>query len=654
MTYAWDCPIDGGGRGHAVAFDPNNPGHASLCGDVWGIHRTDNEGAKWYGVMSGCKLKNTGNTSGDIYGRGTVFSKMRHGRAYFGCGTLTGGISGWFGHVDPGMIGPVKDSSTTYGFGTTFATSPASISPRPAGRLIDVDYDSIHGVEYIYIAPPVGVTRVTDDGSGTLQFTQLGLSFAFAGAYKFVCCNNDASVYVGEWGNRQASISGNVYWLLTPRGTTLAQAQSGAPPFVNDMKLIGGTLYAVANNGWFGTVNGNVWTQVASSFFSGCDLSSVCGVGNVLYVSTSSHPAGSNKWWAKSVDGGANWTWLTNVVYTVQGTTRHWWLNPAGDGQNKGPNDTFATIHMDCDPSDPNVWIAAGFRGAWSSTDGGATIQPSMNQLSGSECAHVRVDGPGQITTDDVDWHGIQTTNHYDTYTALGADPTGFVGSGVGAKTFFGSNYTMQTTTPPADITKDGVSIADDTFRSHCIAPADYQVDADGFIYVALYGGGILRGDPQPIEVNIITPSNGAALQQSSITVEAVDLSGLPVDHATVQVNNSTPLSMTFDNVSQHWQRLVSLPNGSVSITVTIFEADGTSNSETINVSNGIAVDPGPVGSVLFPTEGQVLTQQQLTVSCDWESQDGIDPASVQISVDDGVTWVQMDAPGVNSPGGGT
>jgi hypothetical protein len=650
---------DGGGRAHAVAFDPNNAGNVAFCGDVWGIFRSYTSGDIWVPVMSGCKLKNNVTTSGDIYGRGCAFSKMRNGRAYYGVGTLTGGPAGWFGHVEQNSQQVVKDSSITYGFASTFASSPASISPRPTGRLIETDYDSFNGVEYVYLACTAGLVRAVDDGSNPLAFTVLYGTAPPGGAWKFVCMNFDGTFYAGSWGDRAATtpVSGQVFHVNNPRsGTPTVVAESGAPPYVNDMKLIGGQLYAVANSGWFGTLTeGGPWVQMASSFFAGCDLSSVCGVGNVLYVSTSSHPAGSNKWFAKSVDGGVNWQWLTNINYTVQGTSRPWWLNPAGDGQNKGPNDQFATIHMDCDPHDPNTWISASFRGGWSTRDGGATIQPSMNGLGGSEVSHLLVNGPGDVTNDDVDWHGAHTTDHYGSkMTPLAVTPTGFTGSGMGAKTFFGHNYVVQSTTPPADITKDGVSIADEYFRARAIAMSDYQVDSDGYVYMALFGGGVIIGDPNPIDVNIINPADGATLQVASVTVSAQEANAEPIDHATVQVNSSTPLSMVFNNTSQAWERLVALPQGTVSIRVDMFESDGTSSHQTITVSNGVAAQPGPDGNVLFPTEGQVLPAQQVTVSCDWESPNGIDPQSVQISVDNGATWVQMDAPGVNTPGGQT
>jgi hypothetical protein len=48
-----------------------------------------------------------------------------------------------------------------------------------------------------------------------------------------------------------------------------------------------------------------------------------------------------------------------------------------------------------------------------------------------------------------------------------------------------------------ADITRDGRSIADALFRGAVVSPVDLAIASDGYIYVALYGGGILVGVPQ-------------------------------------------------------------------------------------------------------------------------------------------------------------
>jgi hypothetical protein len=50
-------------------------------------------------------------------------------------------------------------------------------------------------------------------------------------------------------------------------------------------------------------------------------------------------------------------------------------------------------------------------------------------------------------------------------------------------------------TTNPRDITKDGVSIADDVFRGGCVEPTGLAVSSDGTITVALYTGGVLVGE---------------------------------------------------------------------------------------------------------------------------------------------------------------
>ena len=48
------------------------------------------------------------------------------------------------------------------------------------------------------------------------------------------------------------------------------------------------------------------------------------------------------------------------------------------------------------------------------------------------------------------------------------------------------------------DITMDGISIADDYAKAAIANANDLAVGSDGYIYVALYGGGVLRGTPAP------------------------------------------------------------------------------------------------------------------------------------------------------------
>jgi hypothetical protein len=495
--WAWDRgAFDGGGRANAIALDPNHAGTAVIMGDVWGFFETVTGGDVWYPIMGGAKVHPSG-VAGDVYGRSVVFSQKHSGRAILGVGTLTGGPSGWWGHHERGALTITKDS-TLYGFGTT--GGEAGLNPRPTGQLQAVDYDSGGNIEYVYAGTNQGLVRMKDDAGGTITFTVLGATSEPNDEWKFVCVAPDGSVYAGSYGDRGAGTptSGTVYRVTSPRTTGTVTADSGAPSYVNDMKVINGTLWACTQSGGLYTVApGGSWTQVSSSFFSGCDLASVAGAGSTIYVATASHPSGSDKWLAKSTDGGSTWSWLQNVVETVQGTGRHFWLDPAGDGDSKGPDDSWATLHMDVDPTNANVFMLAAFRGAWASQDGGATWHPALNGLGGSEVAKVEIQIDGSIENTDVDWHGAVTSDWYASMTPLASAPTLGTAS-LADITIGGHTYslTLPTTGAAPDITVDGVSIADDYFRAACMAPDDWDVSADGQIVIGLFGGGILRALP--------------------------------------------------------------------------------------------------------------------------------------------------------------
>lgn len=494
--WAWDRgSYDDGGRANAAAYDPLNPRHAVMMGDVWGFFETWTDGDIWRPIMSGCKVHLSG-VAGDIYGRSAVFSRKHSGRVILGAGTLTGGPSGWWGHRDPGGAQVTKDS-TFYGFGTTGGN--AALTPRPTGQLQDVDFDSGTNTEYVYAGTNRGIVRMVD-GAGAPVFTLLGAAAEPNGEWKFVCVAPDGSVYAGSYGNRGAvtPTSGTVYRVTSPRTTGTVTADTGAPAYVNDMRVIDGTLWACTEGGGLYTVApGGAWTQRASTFFAGCDLASVDGVDGVIYVLTASHPAGSDKWIARSLDGGTSWTWLQTVVETVQGAGRHFWLSPAGDGDDKGPDDSWGGLLLRVDPSDPDRFIVAGFRGGWASQDGGATWQPCGNGLGGSEVAKVEIQGDGSVKNTDVDWKGAQTFDFYSgVMTPLAVTPTLGTAS-LAAITFGGHTYalTLPTDGTPPDCTLDGVSIADDYFRDACMSPSDWDVGAQGIV-IALFGGGILRARP--------------------------------------------------------------------------------------------------------------------------------------------------------------
>lgn len=150
---------------------------------------------------------------------------------------------------------------------------------------------------------------------------------------------------------------------------------------------------------------------------------------------------------------------------------------------------------------------------------------------------------------------------------------------------------------------------------------------------------------PLPITVNITNPTAGAQLSTQTVLIQAQETTGNPIRNASLTVNGSTSQAMTFNSATQRWEKSISAPVGSVTVVVTITGTDGGLGTDTVNFTvSVVGAAPPPAISVLDPIEGQALTTPNYTVTADVYSTVGINASTVQISVDNGVTWQTMTA----------
>jgi hypothetical protein len=499
VTYTWNLAgYDGGGRGNAVAMDPNNSGSAALGGDVWGPHTTMNQGNLWTPRMSGL------NGIGDVYVRAVAFSKKHPGTTYWGVGTLTGlggSYNGFFGSETKGSFTMTK-MSTTVGFASSQAAGSAGLTPRAVGRLIAVDYDTKSGTEYIYALTSRGLARSTNGGA---SFLILGLSSVPNMAWKAVDVAPDGSLYIADYGTRSSdtAVTGQQLWHVTnPRAAsptiTDITASSKLPAPVNDFATINGSVWAASATGLYELV-GSTWQPVGASFFGatpGLVISSIDGAGKTVYVGMGDAPSGD--FIAKSTDGGTTWNFVTqaaSIQSTVQGTTRTWWLAA------HGLPSSYGVEQLAVDPNNPNFVISSGFRGAYATTDGGATWYPSDNGLDGSEVSHILVGASGQAWNDDTDWaqptgapwKTIATTDFYSS--VQGSQTTVTFPTPALSRTVNGHTYAL-VKGRPYNITMDGRSVSTQYFQGALTNPTDIEISPEGYIYIAQFGGGVLVGTP--------------------------------------------------------------------------------------------------------------------------------------------------------------
>ena len=475
-VYTWQKVIDNGGRANALCADPLQAGRLMGMGDVWGPHETLDGANSWLPRMQGA------HGIGAVYGRACAYSLKNPGLVYVGIGTLKGG-GGYFGVVNGWKL---QVRSRTAGFGTNLPSGSGDTMPRPSGNLIAVDYDQPSNVEYVYALTNAGLQRSTDGG---VSWTKIG-NLPAVTAWKALVLAPDGSLYAASYSLGQTS--GSQLWRVTsPRGQAASTLVSGAPAVINDLAVAGSRVLVAGGPQGIYTVSAGTATPFSATPFSGTDVSSIAAAGNVVVAATATHAAGSKKCEARSTDGGLTWTWQSNVSLIDLGDGRPYWLSA---GKMPFCGDGFGANQIAIDPSNPNLVVMAGKGGFWATQNGGQLWQPAGNGAGGSEVSNVRLGTSGQVTTNDVDWIGIATNDRFTSYTRS-TSPGTFAAAAL-SRTVNGHVYTVNVTGD--DITMDGMSIADDYAKAAIANAHDVAVSSDGYAYVALYGGGVLRGTPSP------------------------------------------------------------------------------------------------------------------------------------------------------------
>ncbi|MGN6377358.1 MAG: FlgD immunoglobulin-like domain containing protein [Gaiellales bacterium] len=606
-SYTWQKVIDNGGRANAICADPNDAGRMMGMGDVWGPHETLDQANTWLPRFQGAS------GIGDIYGRACAYSLKYPGQAYVGIGTLKGG-GGYFGVINGWKL---TRQSTAAAFGTNQASGAAGTTPRAVGNLIQVDYDTASNTEYIFALTNSGLQRSTDQGKTWTKIAGLPSGTI----WKALELANDGSLYAASYSENQTSGS-KLYHVTNPRTSASMTPVSGAPGVVDDMASVGSNVLIAAGPGGLYQVSGNTASKVNTTAFNTTSLDTIAAAGNVVVAATASHARNTALCEARSTDGGKTWTWQKNVKMTTLGTNRAYWL---GNGLAAYGGNLFGASQIAIDPQNPNFVSIAGKGGFWATHDGGQTWYPAGNGAGGSEVSNIKVSptNPNQITTNDVDWTGIQTSDKFASYTSTGS-PGSFAAAHL---TRSAGGHTYKVDVNADTITMDGQSIADDYAKAALANAHDLQVAPDGTLYVALYGGGVLKGTLGGSSQTATAPANttapsisGTAQVGQTLSVTRGTWTGSPAPTVTDQWQRSTPSGWTtISGATGSSYTLVSADQGAtlrVAETATNSVKSVTANSApTVTVTGASQTATAPSSVTAPSVSGAAQVGQALTVT---------------------------------------
>ena len=432
--------VDGGGFQNVLAIQPGGTGVLISGADVSGLQRSTDYGVSWRAVNIGTP------TSGPSKIATVIFSNdpLQTNTVYAGAGDQGSG-GGFFASTDGGQTWTVRSTITHFSGNGETGVAGLPGFPRSTGNLIAVDESGTS--KYVYAGTfQDGMMRSTNGGS---TWFAMGLSNKFIRGIAI----DPASpwvVYAAAYSNKVWKA--NTARTISGTGTTGWWQLTGAPDKVEEMLVLGSSLYAVgtdttAGGGVWKSIDGGTnWTKLGGSSISTSPTYTgingyTSGASDVIYIgATDPVQNGSSGYYncvLKSTDSGTTWTAVTlsaNVHDAVGGSGGPaWWLNAANNGYMLGKAG-YDVAMLQIDPTDQAKVFISGRSGVWGTTDGTASSidwYPKVSGLSVTVCNWVTVDPnhPERVYVGDTDYRIFYSTNHGASVTVstpAGADTVGF------------------------------------------------------------------------------------------------------------------------------------------------------------------------------------------------------------------------------------
>ncbi|MDR6553898.1 fibronectin type III domain-containing protein [Paenibacillus qinlingensis] len=506
---------DGGGFHNVIAVDPFGSGLVLAGADAGGIQRSTDSGSTWSPSNAGLTNKS------HLVIASIVFSKVTPNKVYIGVGKSGSLPEGaLYVSTDGGQNWSLRGGSSSPMFAGGNNKDIGSLPvphPRSTGTLIALDETT--GAQYVYAGTfDQGVKRSNDDG---LTWTTIGLSGKYIRSVALDPANVNtlyAAVY-GEGVYKSTNAKST-----TPTWSLVASGDSNpTPQRIEELKFIGGTLYAVGTNNagtaatFYKLISGawvQRWSAAGEAVYHAIDgyrasTEDVIYIGAVWEPSQDTVDTTMYQSVLKSTDSGLTFTPVTttsgNIDYHVGGAGGStWWLSQhSSEVMTMLGTKRSKVSGLAIDPSHTNVIYTAGVQGVWKSDNGGVNWYPYSRNLNVTFNRAIAADpnGSGRVYSTDADW------------------------------TFVYSADRMSHVNMNKAAVDNGLAIALDTATSPSVvytSIGDQQTNADGEIY----------SNPDPTNSSNVWTAQGLLAQTGGkrpLAIAVNRVSGAPVIIAAVQ-----------------------------------------------------------------------------------------------------------------------
>nr|WP_145156411.1 hypothetical protein [Paenibacillus terrae] len=493
--------LDAGGFQSVVAANPFASDIILSGADVAGISRSTDGGDEWFSSNGGITNKQL------LQVASLAFSPGTPNKVYAALGKA-GGAGGFGVSTNGGQSWEVRSTAVKFAGGNTDGPLP-SPHPRSTGNLIALDETN----GYIYVGTyKDGVYRSADDG---YTWTYLGLSGQYI---RSIALNPEdaGELFVAAYGEK-------LYRTADAEGSSSAWTQiANSPLYLEELKYIGHTLYAVGSDGSAGKVYELADSSLVSllstsgdTVYTSIDGYSTGGADTIFIGATNPKANGSlYESVLRSDDSGAIWTPMTvdasRIHYEMGTSTNIWWLSQLNPDAMIGKT-RFVAAFIQVDPNNHNRLYVSGRSGVWkgdiNASTGEVDWHPIVRNLNVTFNHSVLADpsptSPWRVYIGSTDWGFLYSTN---SLTDVQANrPSGVTDGYALAADFSTSPTTVYVGTGGGDVlsnvnpvhpdvaswSSEGLSAA--TGGGEVIGLAVRQIDGTQTILAAVAGKGVWR-----------------------------------------------------------------------------------------------------------------------------------------------------------------